>query len=156
MNLSELKKMVDELHSRSASPEEVRVGIVIDVVGSVGGTPIINIKRIAKGFDWDNNKLMIYPEQGLRKTDADELAKLRKEAADLGWSVYESINLKREVRRQSDRIQKLNKAIESVRGLINQSEGVAGLHLNGDIATWEELQRGGRFEERLIDFNEAE
>lgn len=27
-----------------------------------------------------------------------------------------------------------------------QSDGVAGYHLNGDIATWEEIKRGGRYE----------
>lgn len=30
--------------------------------------------------------------------------------------------------------------------LISESEGVAGLHLNGDLAPWDELLPGGRFE----------
>ena len=33
-----------------------------------------------------------------------------------------------------------------VQDLINESEGVAGFHLNGDVAPWGELLSGGRFE----------
>ncbi len=50
----------------------------------------------------------------------------------------------------------LEAGIRAVRGLMNESEGVIGLHLNGNIATWEELQEGGTYEEWLIDFNKAE
>lgn len=57
---------------------------------------------------------------------------------------------------QHEKITKLRKGIEAVRSLIDESEGVAGLHLNGDIASWDELEQGGRFEQWLSDFNEAE
>lgn len=53
-------------------------------------------------------------------------------------------------------IQQLKSGIISVRELIDNSDGVCGLHLNGDIATWEELQEGGQFEAWLLDFNYAE
>ena len=45
--------------------------------------------------------------------------------------------------------------LESVQQLMDASYGVAGLHLNGDIAPWSELREGGRFEDRLIDFDLA-
>lgn len=48
------------------------------------------------------------------------------------------------------------KGIAAVRTLINSSHGVAGLHLNGDLATWAELEEGGQFEAWLTDFNKAE
>jgi hypothetical protein len=38
---------------------------------------------------------------------------------------------------------------EALTALIQESEGVAGLHLNGDVAPWEELLAGGRYEEWL-------
>lgn len=44
---------------------------------------------------------------------------------------------------------------EELRGLISESSGVAGLHLNGDLATWDELLPGGMFE-RLSNLNEVE
>jgi len=46
--------------------------------------------------------------------------------------------------------------LKAVRDLINESYGVAGLHQNSDIAPWSELEAGGRFEEWLLAFNEAE
>ena len=46
-------------------------------------------------------------------------------------------------------------ALNSVSALIDNSTGVAGLHLNGDVAPWEELRTGGRFESWLLEFDEA-
>ena len=53
-------------------------------------------------------------------------------------------------------VKKLIAGLAAVRDLMNSSSGVCGLHLNGDYATWGELERGGRFKEWLRDFNEAE
>jgi uncharacterized protein YoaH (UPF0181 family) len=36
--------------------------------------------------------------------------------------------------------------VDELDGLVSESDGVSGLHLNGDVATWEELLPGGRFE----------
>lgn len=36
--------------------------------------------------------------------------------------------------------------IDDIDCLMSESEGVAGLHLNGDLAPWNELEPGGRFE----------
>jgi hypothetical protein len=50
---------------------------------------------------------------------------------------------------------RLRRALDAVQALIDESQGVCGLHLNGDIATWEELLQGGRFEGWLLDFSIA-
>jgi len=55
-----------------------------------------------------------------------------------------------------DELNECKRAIAAIRDLINDSEGVAGLHRNGDIAPWDELLAGGRFEEWLLDFSIAE
>jgi hypothetical protein len=47
------------------------------------------------------------------------------------------------------------RAIEAVKALIEESRGVAGLHLNGDEAPWEDLRTGGRHQEWLLDFDAA-
>lgn len=49
----------------------------------------------------------------------------------------------------------LRKGIHAVAELIESSHGVTGLHLNGDVAPWDELLTGGRFEAWLIDFDTA-
>jgi len=43
----------------------------------------------------------------------------------------------------------------AVETLMANSTGVAGLHLNGDIAPWDELRTGGRFEEWLEGLDDA-
>ena len=53
-------------------------------------------------------------------------------------------------------IETLSAGIESVRELMNESRGVAGLHRNGAIASWEELEENGQFGEWLLPFNDAE
>ena len=52
-------------------------------------------------------------------------------------------------------VAKLVRGINAIADLIDNSTGVDGLHLNGDIAPWGELRTGGRFEEWLVDFDEA-
>lgn len=43
----------------------------------------------------------------------------------------------------------------AVEALMNESQGVFGLHLNGDSSPWDELRTGGRFESWLSKFDEA-
>ena len=81
----------------------------------------------------------------VRKAD-EEIAHLKK--------VIEQ--LQDEVQNEREECAVLRVGLMAVRHLINESHGVAGLHQNGDIATWEELQIGGRFEEWLASFNESE
>jgi hypothetical protein len=50
---------------------------------------------------------------------------------------------------------KLRKVAEDLVALINNSHGVAGLHLNGDGAPWDELLAGGRFEDWLRSLSDA-
>lgn len=50
---------------------------------------------------------------------------------------------------------KLKAGIDAVHALIDESEGVYGLHLNGDGALWGDLLSGGRFEEWLCEFSKA-
>lgn len=53
-------------------------------------------------------------------------------------------------------IAELKQGLIAVRELINESRGVEGLHLNGEVATWDSLESGGQFEEWLTGFNIAE
>ena len=52
-------------------------------------------------------------------------------------------------------VDRLRKGIAAVDQLIRESVGVAGLHLNGDIAYWTELRTGGGYEGWLLDFDAA-
>jgi hypothetical protein len=61
-----------------------------------------------------------------------------------------------EIERLTAEVSRLRAAIHSVEILMQSSEGVAGLHLNGDVAPWYELLPGGRFEEWLEGWKEVE
>jgi len=50
---------------------------------------------------------------------------------------------------------RLRDGLTAVRDLIEESYGVAGLHLNGDVAPWSELLEGGKYEDWLVKFSEA-
>jgi len=43
----------------------------------------------------------------------------------------------------------------AVEALMNESQGVFGLHLNGDLSPWDELRTVGRFESWLSKFDQA-
>lgn len=47
------------------------------------------------------------------------------------------------------------RGLNAVEALINESYGVAGLHLNGDVAPWSDLRTGGRYEPWLLAFDAA-
>lgn len=51
--------------------------------------------------------------------------------------------------------QKLISGILAVGDLIEESRGVDGLHLNGNVAEWGELRTGGMYEDWLSEFDEA-
>ena len=54
-----------------------------------------------------------------------------------------------------DKQKKLVAGLLAVEQLIAESHGVTGLHLNGDVAPWDELRTGGRFEDWLFAFDNA-
>jgi hypothetical protein len=54
------------------------------------------------------------------------------------------------------RMKCMAEGLSAVRGLIGCSHGVAGLHLNGEVAAWSELEGDGQFAEWLEPFNHAE
>lgn len=49
------------------------------------------------------------------------------------------------------RLEKFRKGLQAVADLMGESHGVAGLHLNGDIATWDEILQNAWME----DYHEA-
>lgn len=52
--------------------------------------------------------------------------------------------------------QTIRAGLRAVQSLMDESYGVSGLHLNGEIAPWISLRTGGHFEEWLVAFDEAE
>jgi uncharacterized small protein (DUF1192 family) len=83
----------------------------------------------------------------------EHVASLR---AQLGSST-ELVELQREeIKRLKGELAKYKNGVSEVHALIESSYGVAGLHLNGDVAPWSELMKGGRFEDWLADLPDKE
>ena len=66
-----------------------------------------------------------------------------------------NVSLFDEVKRLQRENTALRKGIVAVSDLIDDSTGVAGLHMNGDVAPWSTLLEGGHFESWLLDFSIA-
>ena len=108
MKLSEFKSMF-ELHTKHL-PDYNDPEVVIvykPPFTTVGGTPGVTVKHICKGFDWDNGKFMIYPEQTLTLADGDYEQKFKKLQDDYGWVKYENRNLKADIKKLQKRIDEL-------------------------------------------------
>jgi hypothetical protein len=58
-------------------------------------------------------------------------------------------------KRTADLEAALHSALIAIDTLINESKGVDGLHLNGDMAPWGDLIAGGKYEEWLLPLEEA-
>ena len=56
---------------------------------------------------------------------------------------------------EEHRRKKLVAGLMAVERLILESQGVAGLHMNGDLADWDSLRSGGQFEAWLYEFDDA-
>ena len=82
-------------------------------------------------------------------TDTDTFPSRNPVIAALQTEVSE---LRRRLQQTLDCQEQLCRALEQ---LESESEGVAGLHRNGDVASWESLRRGGAYEPWLLVLDEA-
>jgi hypothetical protein len=53
------------------------------------------------------------------------------------------------------KLERARKGLKAVKDLIEESDGVAGLHLNGEVAPWDSLRSGGHYESWMRNFDEA-
>ena len=63
--------------------------------------------------------------------------------------------LANEIERLTRKLAEARDGLRAVEVLIDESTGVYGLRLNGDLSPWSELRRSGRFREWLEDFDAA-
>lgn len=110
MKVSELKKALAHINGRYEDDEVVVV--VKTPHQTVGGTPIVPVSHANAGFDWDNGKFMIFPEEKLQKADIDYDEKYAKLEKDYGWLYYENRNLKNEIKKLRKQLKELEKDVD--------------------------------------------
>lgn len=78
---------------------------------------------------------------------------------EVSWTIQELqeslATARAEAERMRARLTQANDGIRAVGDLIDESRGVAGLHLNGDEAPWGDLLEGGFMESWLLPFSIA-
>ena len=99
MKLSELHKLVTSLYALNHNQDQEVVIRVKLPYSTIGGQPTVPVKSIQYGFDWDNGKFIIYPEEELTPSDrnfAEQMRKMQERAAAVD---YENRGLKSEIKR---------------------------------------------------------
>ena len=97
MKLSELKNLVDLYHRDSRGDDEVVIQIKLPY-STVGGSPFVKVKTAYPGFDWDQGKFFIIPEEDVTPSDRDFAKQMKEMQERAGWADYENRNLKAEIK----------------------------------------------------------
>lgn len=138
MNIIELKKIVDRLYETTKEYKELtNIGIQVKRVGSVAGTPLVNVKSIHSGFDWNAGKIIIVPETDLREINRDEIKSIQEKYDELGWKYYKINNLQRENKKLKEEIEKLNIALKEKKMI--DADRISVIE---DFASWDSTEYG--------------
>lgn len=99
MKLSEFQQLIDRHHDSDRRDDpDVMIAIKLPWA-TVGGTPVVPVKLVMHGFDWDRGKFMIFAEEPLTKHDGDFEKKFKEVHEKWGWADYENRNLKKEIKK---------------------------------------------------------
>ncbi|EJS1741773.1 hypothetical protein NW376_003216 [Escherichia coli] len=163
MKFSKFSELVNRILSNNHSHRrDMDVTIVVHSPGSIGSTPSVEVQSIHAGFDWDSGKVLIFPAQPLTTLTPEQITDITDSVRKgQSWHAYQEYKkhkeqlekLSIELDAAKQRIAELegncaalaaenaamHETIEAVRGVADNSSGIAGWHLNGDIATWEEI-----------------
>lgn len=100
MKVSELKRILEHANDDN----EVMISIELPYT-TVGARPMVAVKSVMHGFDWEHGKFIMRPEENLTPADRD-FAKQMKDMQDKwGWADYENRNLKAEIKRLKKRLE---------------------------------------------------
>ena len=100
MKFRELKAYIDRQMELMRDYEDPEVVIQIKLpYSTVGGSPFVKVKSVQMGFDWDQGKFFLNPEEDLTPSDRDFAKQMKEMQERAGWADYENRNLKAEIRR---------------------------------------------------------
>lgn len=67
----------------------MKLVIVVQCQGSLGGTPCVEVGNVQAGFDWDTGKLLIYPAAPLTTLSAQDVEAIRESVSKgQSWHAY--------------------------------------------------------------------
>jgi hypothetical protein len=97
MTLSELHRIVN-LHYSPDYPDDPELMIAIKLpYATVGSLPMVKVKSMNMGFDWEAGRFIIWPEEDLTPSDRDFAKQMKKMQEELGLTKNENRRLKAEI-----------------------------------------------------------
>ena len=97
MKLRELKDLVDRAVATSRDYEDHEVVIAVKLpYTTVGAIPMVAVKSVNKGFDWENGKFIIRAEEELTPADREFATKMKDMQEQLGFAELKIRTLKTE------------------------------------------------------------
>lgn len=105
MKLRELKVLIDRAVETARDYEDHEVVIAVKLpYTTVGAIPTVPVKLAFKGFDWENGKFILTPEENLTPADRDFELQMKDMQNKLGLAEYENRGLKTEIQRLKKQI----------------------------------------------------
>jgi hypothetical protein len=89
MKLSELKRIIDLTLENGKQDPEVMVVIKMPYA-TVGSHPMVKVKSVSNGFDWEAGKFMIWPEENLQQFDVDFSEKFKDLERTMGVLLWQT------------------------------------------------------------------
>lgn len=109
MQLNDLLQAFERMKTEN-SRRPMKVVIPVVRPGTLGGTPCVEVKQVAAGFDWDAGKVMLYPEHELTTLTAEDVIAIRESVAKgQSWHAYRE--LQGVMTQRNDLVEVLQKAL---------------------------------------------
>lgn len=89
----EFKKALHVMQHHVTEDERrpMKLVVVVNDPGSIGGTPCVEVETVAAGFDWDAGKMMIFPSKSLTALSPAQVDEISKSAAaGQSWHAYQA------------------------------------------------------------------
>ncbi len=104
MKVGELYEHIGRLVTYGDQDATVLIQIKLPY-STVGGSPFVKVKTVQMGFDWDQGKFFIVPEEDVTPSDRDFAKQMSEMQERAGWADYENRNLKAEIRQLKKKLQ---------------------------------------------------
>ena len=93
-NVGKLRHILGQPHHRT---DDRTLNIVIHSPGHVGGTPSVTVDKAFMGFDWDNNKMLLYPTTPLTALSPEQVEAISQSVKESqSWHAFEQYKKYRE------------------------------------------------------------
>ncbi|EKD0811046.1 hypothetical protein OQ309_001991 [Escherichia coli] len=119
MKFSKFSELVNRILSNNHSHRrDMDVTIVVHSPGSIGSTPSVEVQSIHAGFDWDSEKVLIFPAQPLTTLTPEQITDITDSVRKgQSWHAYQ------EYKKHKEQLEKLSIELDAAKQRIAELEG---------------------------------